>query len=123
MAADTAISEIDTMLVNLAPDTTDLIVISDSVETASDTLHDVGEKQAIDAPVDYKASDSIVYSIGEQKVYLYGEATIQYDDITLNADYIEFNMGNEAVFARGTIDSMGVEVGKPEFSAGDETFR
>ena len=123
LAADTAISEIDTMLVNLAPDTTDLIIISDSVETASDTLHDVGEKQAIDAPVDYKASDSIVYSIGEQKVYLYGEATIQYDDITLNADYIEFNMGNEAVFARGTIDSMGVEVGKPEFSEGDETFQ
>ena len=111
------------MLVNLARDTTDLIIISDSVETASDTLHDVGEKQAIDAPVDYKASDSIVYSIGEQKVYLYGEATIQYDDITLNADYIEFNMGNEAVFARGTIDSMGVEVGKPEFSEGDETFQ
>jgi len=104
-------------------DTTDLIIISDSIGYASDTLIDVGEKQAIDAPVNYKAQDSIVYSIGEQKVYLYGEATIEYGDITLNADYIEFNMGNEAVFARGTIDSMGVEEGKPEFTEGTETFQ
>jgi hypothetical protein len=110
-------------VVQPAPDTTDLIIISDSIEISTDTLHDAGEKQAIDAPVDYKARDSIVYSIREQKVYLYGEATIQYGDITLNADYIEFNMGTEAVFARGTIDSMGVEEGKPEFTEGDETFQ
>ena len=123
LAADTAMPEIDTMLVNPAADSSDLIIISDSIGSVSDTLHDVGEKQAIDAPVNYKAMDSIVYSIREQKVYLYGEATIEYGDITLNADYIEFNMGNEAVFARGTIDSMGVEVGKPEFTEGDETFQ
>ena len=123
LAADTAMPEIDTMLVNPAPDSSDLIIISDSIGSVSDTLHDVGEKQAIDAPVNYKAMDSIVYSIREQKVYLYGEATIEYGDITLNADYIEFNMGNEAVFARGTTDSMGVEVGKPEFTEGDETFQ
>ncbi len=105
------------------PDTTDMIIIADSLDQASDTLHDVGEKQAIDAPVDYKASDSIVYSVKEQKVYLYGEASIQYNDILLNADYIEFNMGNEAVFARGTFDSLGMEVGKPEFTEGSETFQ
>lgn len=123
LPADTAMSEIDTSQVNSTQDTTDLNILSDSVMNAVDTLHDVGEKQAIDAPVDYKATDSIVYSIGEQKVYLYGEATIKYGDITLNADYIEFNMGNEAVFARGTIDSMGAEIGKPEFTEGSETFQ
>jgi hypothetical protein len=122
-AADTAMPEIDSIGVSPAPDSTGRIIISDSLAPVSDTLHDVGEKQAIDAPVDYKARDSIVYSISEQKVYLYGEGSIQYNDILLTADYIEFNMGNEAVFARGTLDSLGKEVGKPEFKEGSETFQ
>ena len=122
VAADTVLTDTGTIPDSTASDTSDLIIIPDSIDYSSDTLHDVGETQAIDAPVNYRARDSIVYSIGKQKVYLYGEATIEYGDITLNADYIEFNMGNEAVFARGTIDSMGVEVGKPEFMEGSETF-
>ena len=122
-ATDTARYGTDTLGVVPGRDTTDLILVSDTLEYASDSLHDIGEKQAIDAPVDYKASDSIVYSISEQKVYLYGDATIEYGDILLRADYIEFNMGNEAVFARGTLDSTGAEVGKPEFTEGSETFQ
>ena len=103
LAAEAAMPEADTLQGAPASDSTDLLITFDSPELAlaSDTLHDVGKKQAVDAPVNYNASDSTVYSIQEQKVYLYGEATIQYKEITLNADYIEFNMGNEAVFARG----------------------
>jgi hypothetical protein len=122
-AADTARDGTDTLGVAPVRDTTDLIIVSDTLEYESDSLIDIGEKQAIDAPVDYKARDSIVYSISEQKVYLYGEATIEYGEIVLQADYIEFNMGNEAVFARGTLDSAGAEVGKPEFTEGSETFQ
>ena len=70
VAADTALSDTDTIAVGTASDSTDLVIIPDSIGFSSDTLHDVGEKQAIDAPVNYKARDSIVYSIGEQKVYL-----------------------------------------------------
>ncbi len=123
LTTDTAVQEVDTISVGPLPDTTDLVIAADSLETVSDTLRDAGEKQAIDAPVDYVAKDSIVYSISEQKVYLYGEATIKYKEITLTADYIEFNMGNEMVFARGTLDSLGMESGKPEFSEKDETFQ
>ncbi|MCK4751406.1 MAG: LPS-assembly protein LptD, partial [Bacteroidales bacterium] len=89
----------------------------------ADTLHDSGEVQAVDAPVTYSASDSMVYSLKEQKVYLYGEGIIDYKAINLQADYIEFNMGNEAVLATGTIDSLGKEIGKPEFSEGSENFQ
>ncbi len=122
-AGDTTVLENDTLFLDPGLDTTDLILVPDSLSYASDSLHDIGEKQAIDAPVDYNATDSIVYSIKDQKVYLYGEATIKYNDITLEADYIEFNMGNEAVFARGTFDSLGTEIGKPQFSEGKETFQ
>jgi hypothetical protein len=88
-----------------------------------DSLHDTGVKQAVDAPVTYTADDSIVYSLQEQKVYLYSKGSIKYKTITLEADYIEFNMGNEAVFATGVLDSLGEEVGKPNFSEGAESFQ
>ncbi len=88
-----------------------------------DTLHDAGVKQAVDAPVTYSADDSIVYSIQEQKVYLFDKGHIEYKTITLDAAYIEFNMGNEAVFATGVFDSLGKETGKPEFSEGSENFQ
>lgn len=88
-----------------------------------DTLHDAGKKQAVDAPVNYSSNDSIVYSISEQKVYLHRSGHIEYKSITLDADYIEFNMGSEAVFASGVIDSLGNEVGKPQFSEGSENFQ
>jgi len=88
-----------------------------------DTLHDSGTKQAVDSPVTYSASDSIVYSMKEQKVYLFSEGQIEYKSINLQAEYIEFNMGNEAVFAIGRIDSLGAEIGKPEFTEGSESFQ
>lgn len=80
-------------------------------------------RQAIDAPVEYTATDSIDYSIEEQKIYLYGDGSIQYKSITLKAAYIEFDMGTERVFARGVYDSTaGDFLGEPEFTEGDETF-
>ncbi len=89
----------------------------------SDSLHDKGKVQAVDSPVHYSSLDSIVYSLTEQKVYLFNTGQIEYKTITLKADYIEFNMGNEAVFATGIIDSLGSEIGKPEFSEGSESFQ
>lgn len=88
-----------------------------------DSLHDRGTKQAVDAPVTYSAEDSIVYSLREQKVYLHNEGHIEYKSIILDADYIEFNMGNEAVFATGVLDTLGRESGRPQFEEGDESFQ
>jgi hypothetical protein len=122
-ATGTAMPDTDIVLTTGVGDTAEAVTLSDTLVPVADSLHDMGTKQAIDAPVNYKARDSIVYSIREQKVYLYGEATIEYGDILLAADYIEFNMGNETVFARGTRDSTGIEVGKPEFTEGDEKFQ
>jgi len=90
---------------------------------APEVSQDSGKTQAVDAPVNYSAVDSLVYSIQEQKVYLYKSGVIEYKSINLQADQIEFNMGSEAVLATGSIDSMGQEVGKPDFSEGSESFQ
>ncbi len=88
-----------------------------------DSLQDSRQVQAVDAPVHYNSSDSIVYSLTDQKVYLHNAGQIEYKTITLKADYIEFNMGNETVFATGVLDTLGSEVGKPEFTEGKESFQ
>jgi hypothetical protein len=88
-----------------------------------DTLSKKPKKQAVDAPVTYSASDSIVYLIRQQKVYLYDAGHIEYKTITLDAAYIDFDMGSETVYAIGVTDSLGEEVGKPQFTEGSQSFQ
>ncbi|MFM2206100.1 MAG: hypothetical protein RL213_75 [Bacteroidota bacterium] len=58
-----------------------------------------------------------------QVVYLYGEASVVYDDLELNADYIRIDMNAKEVSASGMPDSSGVIRGKPEFAQGAQKFR
>ena len=96
------------------PDTVDNAIINDTIQQQ--------KSEPIDSPVDYKANDSIVYALDERKVYLYGESQILYKEIELNAGIIEFNMGDEVVFAQGRPDSTGKLTGKPHFIEGSESF-
>lgn len=77
---------------------------------------------AVEEPINYKARDSILFAVGEQKVYLYGEAQINYQDIELKAEYIELDLGKDLVFAIGVADSVGGVVGEPEFKDGKDEF-
>ena len=77
---------------------------------------------AVEDPVNYSATDSINIVLSEKKIYLYGEAKVTYQSMNLEADYIEFDMDSNIVFARGVKDSMGIEKGRPVFTDGDETF-
>jgi len=107
-------------------DTTDIYVSvqkPDSVDNVidSDTLQR-RRTEPIDAPVEYTATDSIIYALRERKVYLYGEAVIKYKEIELTSELIEFDMANEIVFARGVTDSAGNLIGRPHFVEGSESF-
>ena len=102
---------------------TDTVAVVDSVSVSAESPGGEREVQAVDAPVEYAAKDSIIYGIRDQKVYLFGEASMKYQTINLSAEYIEFDMGTERVFAKGALDSVGKEFGKPEFSEGSEKFQ
>ncbi len=73
--------------------------------------------------VTYTAKDSTIYSIDGQKVFLFGDAVINYEDIVLKAAYIEVDMEQNIMYAEGAIDSSGVLAGQPEFTQGDETMK
>ncbi len=104
----------------------------DSLSTISqDTLSlepDTSQTQAsrpplIEAEVDYSATDSVKFTGG--KVYLYGDASVSYQDVLLTAYQIELDLDSSLAYATGRIDSTGNEEGLPIFkdSSGEYTMR
>ncbi len=79
-------------------------------------------KDSLDAPVKYACNDSMIYDIKNQKVYLYGQASVAYTSINLDADYLIFDMANNIVTAEGLPDSLGNMAGFPHFKDGTQEF-
>ena len=103
----------------------DSLSLGDSVSFLNDTVASDSlpkeKKQAIDAPVIYEASDSIVYT-RSGFAYLYGKAKVNYQDIQLEAAVIKMNIDSSTVFAEGVKDSLGTIEGKPVFTDGAEPY-
>jgi hypothetical protein len=110
------------MLDTIVPDT--LIVgpnVSDSLLV--DTLAlDTAKKAFIEAPIVYNAQDSIVVSFDGQKVYLYNNAKVTYEQIELTAYYIDLNLETKEIYAEGLIDSTGEMSQKPVFKQGSDEY-
>ncbi|MBC8485659.1 MAG: hypothetical protein H8D45_06425, partial [Bacteroidetes bacterium] len=67
-------------------DESDTLKVSDSLETVIDTTRQV--KSDIDAIINYSASDSIVFDLKENKMYLFDQSELTYKDLKLNAGII-----------------------------------
>ena len=72
---------------------------------------------SLDVPVDYSSADSMIYDVAGQRVYLYGGASVEYESMSLKADYIIFDMANDVVIA----SSLGGGK-KAEFADGEQQF-
>lgn len=79
-------------------------------------------KDSLDAPVDYSARDSMIFNVAEQKIHLYGEASVKYTTITLKAGHIVYDWKSGVVTAEGIPDSLGHPSELPEFQDGDQNF-
>ena len=87
---------------------------------------DMLDKSSLDLPAFSTAKDSIIteFTGGERKIYYYGGATVTYQDMKLTADYIEYDMKTNTVFARGRYDEASGEwVGQPEMTQGKSTYK
>lgn len=76
---------------------------------------------ALDAPVNYQASDSIVMTAGNW-AYLFGEGNVKYQQIELQSEVIEMNMDSSIVYAKFGLDSIGQEFGYPLFKEGEQEY-
>lgn len=103
---------------------TDLIKTEkDSASSDSTTVDTKKKGTELEAEIKYHARDSIRFSVEDKKVYLYGEAQINYMEIELKAAYIEIDQETKEVYAEGVVDSTGNQIGTPEFKSGDQNFK
>lgn len=84
-----------------------------------------GSSMMLDAEVKYEAKDSMRFDFEHKKMYLYGDAKIDYGDISLTAYAIELDMDSSLAYAHGITDTLGVEKGLPVFKdkSGEYTMR
>ena len=107
--------------------------ITDSLPAVPDSLHvdtiaipnfgkgKHSKSKDFDVPVYYNSDDSLLNDMKNRKAFLYGNAVVKYEDMTINAAFIEVDLDKKEVYAYGRTDGDSI-VGKPEFNQGDETF-
>lgn len=96
--------------------TSDKEVVAQSV-VSTDTVvveapkHE-GSAPFLDAEVKYSCKDSLSFDFETKKMYLFGDAQIQYGEISLKAFAIELDMDSTIAYAYGQRDSLGVATGE-----------
>ena len=111
--------------------------ISDSLEiqNVTDTIHKVDsipdkkkelkkeeKKSDLDAQIDRTCNDSTIQDFSKNKIFYYGGVVIKYDDIEIEADYVEFDFEKHTVFAKGMPDSTGKIAGRPVFTQDGQKY-
>lgn len=84
-----------------------------------DSFHVKISKDSIDAPVSYKAKDSMVLDVRTKKLYLYTETNVKYKDVDLTAPQISFDQQTNMVKARTISDTAGKSLGRAKLVQSD----
>lgn len=95
--------------------------LSNNKVKPNDSAHKAEEKPILSDKVEYHARDSIRLDAATRKMYLYGDASVKYQDLLLKAAYIEISVDSNIAVAHGVQDS-GKTVGSPEFHQGADVF-
>ncbi|PSL48156.1 hypothetical protein CLV51_1021018 [Chitinophaga niastensis] len=79
-------------------------------------------KDTLDAPVNYKAKDSIILMVPDKRFYLYGTATTKYKTIDLAAEKMNFDQATGVLEATNAKDTAGKIFGRPVMNDGGQSF-
>jgi lipopolysaccharide assembly outer membrane protein LptD (OstA) len=77
----------------------------------------------LNAKIDYASSDSLSMDIKNQMAWMYGNASIEYEDLKLKAAIISIDFANNTIHAYAYTDTAGNVIGTPEFQQGDLSFK
>lgn len=123
----------------IGPDSTStfvdsLFAVDDSLYTYSDSLRAYTDSLTLadtaaavptgflQSRVEYDALDSNYLNVTENKIYMYNQGVVVYGDIKLEAGYIEFDLSNNLLYARGIPDSTGEMTQLPIFTQAGKTY-
>lgn len=130
LKAQSDLPSIPDSVINSSPDTLIILVENDNIDTSFShpVQPDTGfikpiSPNAIEKIVTYEATDSIIIDIKKRVAYLYKNAIVFYEDMELQADYIEIDFKNNELFASGIADERGHVTGHPVFIQNDGTYR
>lgn len=102
-------------------DSSELLIV-DTTSTDSLKFNDIS-KNAPEFKVKYTATDSIDFDNTNQIVYLFGDAKVEYGDISLSAHLIKVYISKNEVHAFGEKDANGKLINKVVFNDKGEEFQ
>ncbi len=93
----------------------------DSTKTVTmDSLDEEENDEPLEHSIVYNARDSIRYETKGQKIYLFGDGYVNYEDMNLKAEFIEIDNEKNTITAYGKKDSLGKDSGTPVFKDGEQ---
>ena len=104
----------------------DSVARADSAAAARRDSLDLLNKSSLERPAFTTAKDSIItdFSDGRRIIYYYGGATVTYQNMKLTADYLEYDMQTNIVYARGQKNpATGEMEGLPEMTDNGQTYK
>ncbi len=97
---------------------------NDTIQTdsiASDSIKsNIISPDAIDQVIDYSSKDSILFSMTEEKMFLYGIGELSATDMNLKSSYVEISTEDSYLFSKSIKDSLSIV--KPILKQGEESF-
>lgn len=101
-----------------------LTASTDSIIAAADSFLTFDfSKDTIRHPVIYKARDSIIYDVSHNKVLLWGNAEVTYDNIKLSAYLVELDWTTHILTAQTEKDTAGQPFGDVVFIDAGQEYR
>lgn len=105
---------------------TDTLAVSDTASLEDSVMRPdtTVRKGMLERPVFSTAVDSVIedFSSDRKMIYYYGDVSVTYGDMKLTADYMEYDVDKQVVYAAGVADTAGVVNGKPEMTQGGKTY-
>ena len=83
------------------------------------------KNSSLTQPAFSTARDSIVevFTDGSRKIYYYGDVTVEYQDIKLTAERMEYDLNTGVCYAHGVLDTLtGEWIGRPVMTQGGKTY-
>ena len=96
----------------------------DTVSQAADTAARRKAVSGLDRMITGRASDSLFYDLRNNRVYIYEQGDVTYDNMNLKADYMDIDLDNKSIYAYGKTDSVNGEVvsTRPLFTQGETSL-
>lgn len=113
-------------VISVSDTLTDVEIVNDTIpdqNILSDSVKSNGiSPDAVDQVIDYTSKDSILFSLTEEKMYLYGTGDITAKEMNLKSAYVEISTDESYLYSESVLDSTGTNYQKPILKQDDETF-